>query len=164
MCFHKCTKHIPALLRVAIGWIFLWSFIDKVFGLGFSTKAGQAWLDGVSPTTGFLQFGTKGPLADVFQAMAGSVLVDWLFMLGLLFVGVALILGIGMKIAGHAGSLMLLLMWLALLTPEHNPVIDEHIVYILALAWLMKSEAGNDWGFGKWWKNIKIVKNNVWLQ
>ena len=99
MCGKLLTKNTPALLRIGLGWIFLWAFIDKVFGLGFATEAGKHWLTGASPTMGFLKFGTKGPLAGVFQAMAGSPVVDWLFMLGLLLIGLALILGIGMKIA-----------------------------------------------------------------
>ena len=60
-------------LRIAIGSIFLWSFLDKAFSLGFSTGRNaetgaialfgpDAWINGGSPTDGFLQFGlhTKG--------------------------------------------------------------------------------------------------------
>src|SRR3989338_9243781 len=92
------------LLRIGMGIIFLWAFIDKVFGLGFSTLPGKAWLDGVSPTLGFLKFGSSGPFAPIFQGMAGSGIIDWLFMLGLLLVGLCLILGVGMRIAGCGGG------------------------------------------------------------
>ena len=33
-----------------------------------------------------------------------------------------------------AGILMMMLMWLALLFPENNPIIDEHIIYALVFA------------------------------
>lgn len=146
------------LLRLGMGLIFLWAFLDKVFGLGFSTLPGKAWLDGVSPTQGFLQFGAAGPFASIFQSMAGSAIVDWLFMLGLLFVGACLLLGVGMRITGYSGSLMLLLMWLAVLPPEHHPFLDEHIIYIFVLLGLTYGRAGQWLGLGKWWREIELVK------
>ncbi len=57
--------YVWAVLRLGMGWTFSWAFIDKVFGLGFATKAAGAWLNGGSPTFGFLKFGTKGPFADL---------------------------------------------------------------------------------------------------
>ena len=73
------------LLRIAMGWIFLWSFLDKMFGLGFATgrdpKTGvidfgspDAWINGGSPTEGFLSFGlhTKEPFTDWYSDLAGQ--------------------------------------------------------------------------------------------
>lgn len=126
-------KTIYGLLRVSMGFIFLWAFFDKTFGLGFATKLENAWIRGGSPTTGFLNFGVKGPLAEIFQSLAGVAIVDWLFMLGLLFVGLTLIFNRFVKWGAIIGSIMLFLMYLALLWPENNPVIDDHLVYIFVL-------------------------------
>lgn len=126
-------KIIYGLLRVSMGFIFLWAFFDKTFGLGFATKFENAWIRGGSPTTGFLSFGVKGPLAEIFQSLAGMPAVDWLFMLGLLFVGLTLIFNRFVKWGAVVGSIMLFLMYLALLWPENNPVIDDHLIYILVL-------------------------------
>ncbi len=71
-------------LRIVLGLVFLWTFLDKTFGLGFSTATDKSLLTGNSPTAGFLEFGTNGPLATIFQSMEGSTIVDWLFMLGML--------------------------------------------------------------------------------
>ena len=147
-----------AALRIFLGWVFFWPFLDKVFGLGFTTKAEQAWLNGGSPTTGFLKFGTKGPFVDMFQGLSGNMFVDWIFMLGLLGIGIALILGIGMRIASYSGALMLLLMYLAVIPPEHNPFLDEHIIYALMLLILPMLGAGQHFGLGKWWNNMAPVK------
>jgi len=147
-----------------MGWTFLWPFLDKVFGLGFATESGKGWLDGVSPTTGFLKFGTHGPFAEFFQSLAGSVFVDWLFMIGLLLIGLALILGIGVRIAGYSGALLLLFMWLAAFPPEHNPIIDDHIIYIFVLAMLVLANSGKYFGFGKWWGKTKLVKKYGFLR
>jgi thiosulfate dehydrogenase [quinone] large subunit len=121
------------LLRISLGFIFLWAFIDKVFGLGLATAREGAWIAGASPTMGFLKFGTAGPLSGMFQAVAGNVVVDWLFMLGLLLIGACLILGIFRRVAGYSGALLMLLMWSAVLPPAHHPFLDEHIIYLLVL-------------------------------
>lgn len=151
-------KYIKGLLRLAMGWIFLWSFLDKVFGLGFATPTDKSWLAGTSPTLGMLKFGTSGPFKEVFQAIAGLQIIDWLFMLGLLLVGIALILGIANKLATTGGIIILLLIYLSILPPEHNPLIDEHIIYILILLLLYANGATYSLGFGKRWEEIKIVK------
>ena len=127
-------KIVFVMLRLAMGFIFLWAFFDKVFGLGFATTSEQAWINGGSPTSGFLTFAAKGPFANIFHALAGVAVVDWLFMLGLLFIGLTLLFNKYVKWGCLAGSLMLVLMYLALLFPANNPMIDDHIIYILVLA------------------------------
>ncbi len=129
----KTQKIILVLLRLSLGFVFIWAFLDKLFGLGFATTSEKAWLNGGSPTTGFLTNAVKGPLAEIFQMLAGIAIVDWLFMLGLLFVGLTLIFNRYVKWGALAGSVMLMLMYFALLLPENNPVIDDHIVYTLVL-------------------------------
>ena len=52
---------IWALGRIGLGWTFLWAFLDKVFGLGFSTPSDRSWLSGGSPTEGFLANSAAGP-------------------------------------------------------------------------------------------------------
>ena len=78
--FYGASGYIWGILRIGMGWIFLWAFFDKLFGLGFATKAEGAWVNGGSPTFGFLNFASKGPLAEIYQSMAGNAVVDWLFM------------------------------------------------------------------------------------
>jgi len=162
--------YVWGILRILMGWTFLWAFIDKTFGLGFATcrdaktlvvdaMCKGAWINGGSPTLGFLKFGTHGPLAGIYQSMAGNGLVDWLFMLGLLLIGMALILGVGMRVSALTGSLLLFLMFTAgSLPPAQNPLIDQHIIYILVLIGLFLADAGNYLGLGKWWSETKLVQ------
>lgn len=156
------SENIFGVLRILMGWTFLWPFLDKLFGLGFTTTFDKSWLMGVSPTQGFLQFAAKGPFAEFYHALAGSVIVDWLFMVGLLLIGLALILGIGVRIACYSGALIFFLMWTAVLPPEHNPFLDEHIIYGLLLLTLTNLKAGMYLGLGKWWG--KLIKRNRWLE
>lgn len=152
------------LLRLSIGFIFFWAFLDKTFGLGFSTSASDAWFKGGSPTYGFLQFGASGPLQPLWQALAGNILVDWLFMLGLFGVGIAFLLGIAMRLAAVSGALMMFLIYLASLWPKHNPLIDEHIIYVLVLLGLGFYDAGREFSLYKWWQRIKVVQKFYWLK
>ena len=126
-------KIVLATLRYVMGFIFLWAFFDKVFGLGFSTTVDKAWIHGGSPTHGFLALATKGPFVNIFHTLASIGLTDWLFMLGILFVGLTLVFNKFVKWGCIAGSIILLFMYLSLLFPVTNPIIDEHIVYILVL-------------------------------
>ena len=145
------TNYLLAAIRISLGWIFLWAFLDKLFGLGRSTAPENAWLAGGSPTSGFLSFAARGPLVGLFQGMAGNPVVDVLFMVGLLGLGLALLLGIGLKVAGVAGPLLMVLMWSSQLPPATNPFLDSHIIYALVLALLPLLKAGHTLGQGRWW-------------
>jgi thiosulfate dehydrogenase (quinone) large subunit len=154
----KNIKYVQGILRIALGWIFLWGFLDKLFGFGYGTAPADAWLNGGSPTTGFLKFATNGPLSSIFQAMAGYGFVDFLFMMGLMLIGIALIAGIAMKLATIGGIVMMSLMYIAVIPPEHNILIDEHVIYALVLLGLYFKKAGHEMGYGKKWEKCKLVK------
>lgn len=133
-------RKILRIIRVCMGFIFLWAFFDKTFGLGFATTPAKSWLAGGSPTSGFLGNAVKGPFAELFRSMAGVSLVDWLFMIGLLLIGVSLLFGIYVRLGALGGIILLLLMYLAVLPPENNPIIDDHIIYALVL-WFIAVKA-----------------------
>ncbi len=152
-------------LRLVMGFMFLWAFLDKLFGLGFSTTSNKSWLAGTSPTAGFLSH-SVGWFAPIFQGMSGSVIVDVLFMAGLLLIGLALMLGVGMRVAGWSGAVLVLLMWLAHFPPANNPIIDEHTVYLIVLIGLAvtNTKPGRIFGLGQAWAATDVVKKYPWLE
>ncbi len=163
-----------AVLRVALGFVFLWAFLDKTFGFGYATPSAKAWIHGGSPTLGFLKGVEVGPFQSTFHSWAGTGWANWLFMLGLLGIGLALILGVALRAAAVSGTLMLLLMWAAewplarhtaagAPSMSTNPLIDYHIVYALGLIAAAATYAGNTWGFGKFWATLPFVHRNRWL-
>ena len=146
-------------LRMLMGWIFFWAFLDKIFGLGYATASEGAWINGGSPTSGFLNFATKGPFAGLFENLAGNVFVDWMFMIGLLVIGLPLLLGVGVRLAAGVGVLMLTMMYTAgFIPPENNPFLDEHIIYAIIMVGLIVTNAGTYLGLGKYWENTKLVR------
>ncbi len=84
-------------------------------------------------------------------------------MIGLAGIGVALLLGIGMRVAGVAGAVLYLMMWTVVLPPPNNPVVDEHIIGALVVIALALVHTGDTFGLGRWWKSQPLVRRNPWL-
>lgn len=145
------------ILRISMGWLFLWAFFDKLLGLGFSTTYEKSWIAGASPTSGFLQFGAKGFFADIFHNLAGSQVVDYMFMVGILCIGLSLLLGIGLRIACYGGMALSILMWLAVFPPQNNPIFDEHIIYVIGFFGISLEES-TAFSFTEWWRNTELVR------
>jgi thiosulfate dehydrogenase [quinone] large subunit len=173
------ARRALAVLRIAFGLTFLWAFFDKLLALGFSTGRSvdpntgaetvdrfgdAAWINGGNPTLGFLKFGADGPFKDFYNSIAGDAWTNWAFMLALLGIGLALTLGIGMRIACAAGALLYLMMWTVALPPENNPVLDDHILGAITMVVLAATSAGMTWGLGRRWAATEQVKRNTFLR
>jgi thiosulfate dehydrogenase (quinone) large subunit len=123
-----------------------------------------AWINGGSPTEGYLGNAPKGPFQDFYNGIAGDWWADWLFMIGLCGLGLALTLGIGMTVAGISGTIMYLMMWTVVLPPTTNPVIDDHVLGALAVLVLWLFHAGDHVGLGRAWKSTGLVQRWSWLR
>lgn len=150
-------------LRLSLGFMLLWAFFDKLLGLNYSTSPDRSWLNGGSPTQGFLTR-ASGPAAAFFQELAGHPVVDALFMAGLLLIGTALVLGIGLRIAGYSGALLFVLMWAASMPSRNNPLVDQHVVYALLLLGMTLTTAGHTLGFGRAWERQPLVQKWPFLK
>ena len=170
------TAAAPALavLRIALGFVFLWAFLDKTFGLGYSTPSAKAWIHGGSPTKGFLAGVDLGPLQGFFHSIAGTAVANVGFMLGMLAIGLALILGIGLRVAAATAVLIMAMMWFAEFplaqhtsageaSGSSNPITDYHFLYAAAAVVLALTHAGDTWGLGRWWAGLPLVRKQRWL-
>lgn len=171
----SAARRALAAVRIAFGLTFVWAFVDKLLALGFATGKNPetgavdyfgdgAWINGASPTEGFLAFGADGPFKEFYNSIAGAAWADWLFMLGLLGIGVALTFGIGIRLAAATGALLYVMMWTVALPPPNNPVLDDHILGALTLVVLGLTLSGDTWGFGRQWSHIGLVKRNGYLR
>jgi thiosulfate dehydrogenase (quinone) large subunit len=159
----KAARYVWAGVRLALGFTFLWAFVDKVFGFGFTTPSERAWINGGNPTKGFLS-GAEGPFAGFYHEIAGTGFANWAFMLGLLAIGLALLLGVGMRIAAAAGAVLYVMMWSVALPPETNPFLDEHLILAGVLVGLALVGAGRTLGLGGYWERLPIVRKQPWLR
>lgn len=168
------VRKVLAVARIVIGFTFLWAFLDKLFGLGFSTASQRSWINGGTPAQGFLK-SVDGPFASIFQIFVNPF-GDWLFMIGLLGIGIAMIAGAGLRIAAVTGTLLMLFMFLAewptatsvvngqVVQGSTNPIVDSHWHEALLLIISAVTLAGDTWGLGKWWGSLPVVQRNRWLR
>ena len=177
MVNHSAARRALAALRIGFGVTFLWAFFDKLLALGYATGVNpetgavdrfgpDAWVNGGSPTFGFLTFGVPAdnPFREFFNGLAGDTWVNWLFMLSLLGIGLALTFGVGMRLAAVSGAVLYLMMWVASMPLENNPVVDDHLLGALTMVVLATTLAGDTWGLGKVWARIGLVRQHPVLR
>ena len=135
------------LLRIAVGWLFLYSGAVKLLNSEWSA-AGYL----VSAKT-FQSF---------YKILAGPEYLDWinfLNMWGQTIMGVMLILGIGVFIASLGGFIMMILYYFPVLEfpyiGAHSYIVDEHIIYALVFLVFIFYSAGQYWGIdGIIWRSV----------
>lgn len=138
---------LPALLRIAIGWHFLYEGWSKLLHPGWTSA-------------GYLK-SSSGPLAGLFHWLAADTarlaLVDQLNLWGMILIGLALMLGLAIRGAAVAGIVLLALYYLAhppLFAPltygvsEGNYlIVNKNLIELLALATVMVFPAA-EYGLG----------------
>ncbi|MCI0619495.1 DoxX family protein [Candidatus Wolfebacteria bacterium] len=135
---HKAQKISIVLLRVALGWLFLYAGVTKI-------------LDPAWSAAGYLANAQTFPSLFAWFALPQNI--GWVNLVnewGLTLVGAVLILGIFVRWASVVGIVFMALYYLPVLSfpyaGEHSYIIDEHIIYILALIVLIVFHAGRYWG------------------
>ena len=125
----------------------------------------------LQPTKGFLSHVAVGPFQATFHSLAGNPVADWLFMLGLLGIGTALVLGIGLRIAAVAGVALVAMMWFAVYPPARhtatgaatssvNPLVDDHVLEALTLIAVAAFGTGSRLGLGAVWAKLPFVQKH----
>ena len=129
------------LLRISIGWLLFYAGITKVLNPAWSAGG---YLQNAKTFSGFYQW-----LATPEMLPITNFLNEW----GLTLLGAALLFGVFVRWAGILGALMMILYYLPVLefpnVGEHSYIVDEHIIYALALLLLAASETGKIFGLGK---------------
>ena len=147
------------LLRISLGWMYFWAGITKVFNPEWSAA-------------GYLQKAKTFP--EFFQWLTTQRLlpsVNFLNEWGLTLLGVALILGVFVRVSSSLGMMLMLLYYLPILQfPHPNPnsfLVDQHIIFIVALLVLISFRAGRTWGLENWCSSLpicsKFPKLRAWL-
>jgi thiosulfate dehydrogenase [quinone] large subunit len=120
------------LLRLVMGWIFVWSGFDKLIR-GFDSS-------------GFLINATQGPLHGWFVSLgentAATDVINPLVVWGQILIGLALIFGLGTRFALFSAAAMMFMFYIAEFPPANNPFMDEHLVYIVVFGMLGALGAG----------------------
>lgn len=131
-------KFSLTILRLSIGWLFLYSGFTKV---GDSAWSSAGYLNSAKVLTDFYHWLASPGLLPLTNFMN-----EW----GQLLLGISLILGFGVRLSGILGALLMLLYYLPILNfpypNAHSYLVDEHIIYAAALLLLSAIRAGRTWG------------------
>ncbi len=150
-------EYCLAVFRIMVGWIMLWPFFDKLFGLGFQTPPGSGFIDGVSPSS-FVVYVTDGIFKDFYTSLAGNQIIDIIFMLGLLALGISLMLGIASKLSTIGIIAFLFIMYTLRIPPEDNPIIDYHLILIAGMVATYFLGGYERLSLNSKWRELWIVK------
>lgn len=160
----KGQQRAAAVLRVAVGFIFLTAGIQKAF---LSAEPFDA--------SGFLKFGTAGtpilgapvegviynPTQDLWVSLAGNAalmpVTNWLVVFGQIAIGTALILGLGTRFAAAMGTLMMGFFFLAAWEFEYG-IVNQHLTYLLVTAFIGYIGAGRYYGLDALIEKVSIVR------
>ena len=136
------------LLRISLGGLFFYAGITKVFNPAWSAVG---YLKGAKTFTGFYNFVASPEVLPI---------TDFVNQWGLTLLGVSLILGIGVRLSSVLGAVLMMLYYFPILDfPYPNPhsyIVDEHIVYAIALLVLNGFRAGRVWGLANWCSRLPI--------
>ena len=154
-------------LRLVMGYIILSSGLEKL--------ADGGWTDpGHWGSEFFLRnvVDEANPIRGMFLFFADHAwIVDPMVMWGQILIGLALLLGVFIRLACLAGALQMLFFWAAAwqggilegLPVAHGYVIDSSFVYALVLFGLGAWGAGRILGIDAWLEETTIVQQNRWL-
>lgn len=144
----RTQANILALLRIAMGMFLLYAGVVKVINPAWSAAG---YLKGAKTFSGFYQSLTDPNILPII-----NFLNEW----GLVVLGIALIVGIGVRLAGMAGAGLMILYYFPVLDfpyiAPYSFIVDEHIIYALALLVLASFRAGRTWGLERWCASLPI--------
>lgn len=145
------TDTAIVLLRLALGWMFLYAGLTKVVNPEWTAKGFLEHANTFSGFYGWLASPNILPIVDLLN--------QW----GLTLIGAALILGILVRCSSHLGALMMLLYYFpALKFPkvgEHAYLVDEHIIYITAFLVLASMSSNHIWSLSGLFKSHMKKQN-----
>ena len=144
----KIQKVSLFVLRFALGWFFFYAGITKVLNPAWSAAG---YLKGAKTFSGFYLWLTN---PDILP------LVDFINEWGLTLLGISLIFGVFVRLSSISGAILMLLYYFPILkfpyAGDHAFLVDEHIIYTLALFFFAASRAGRTYGLENWCSSLPI--------
>lgn len=118
----------------------------SMIGLGLRLFVGGGWdawnsIGVVLPSTY-----PRGPIGKIFLNFWGNPFVIQLLIWSSVLIGVALVLGVAVRLASYGGILIMLMLYLAVIPPS-SVIINQQVMYIVVFTLLAVGKAGKIGGF-----------------
>ena len=161
----KGQQAAVAVLRVAVGSIFLTAGLQKAFGAEPFSAAGflKFGTSGTpffgAPAEGVIYNPTAGFWADLAANTALMPFINWLVVAGQIGIGIALILGLTTRFASVMGTAMMVFFLVAAWEFEHG-IVNQHLFYALATGFLGYIAAGRYYGVDALLEKVQYVRQH----
>lgn len=136
-------------MRLSLGVLFFYAGITKILNPDWSAAG---YVKSAKTFAWFFQWMLDPAVIPVI-----NFLNEW----GLALLGLSLLTGALVRYSSYAGVALMSLYYLAAIDfpfpNTHAFLVDEHIVYIIALLTLVAFDAGRLWGVDGWWANRQKV-------
>ena len=147
------------LLRIGLGWFMFYAGLIKIIDPSWSAAG---YLQNAKTFAGFYHL-----LLDPALLPVVNIVNEW----ALFLIGVSLILGIAVRLSGILGAMLMMLYYFPVLDfpyiAPYSLLIDDHIIYALALLVLAFHRAGRIWGLEKKCSQLPVCsrfpKLRFWL-
>ncbi len=137
------------ILRLATGWLMFYAGITKILD---PTWSAAGYLNNAKTFPGFFAW---------FAKPENLGWVNFVNEWGLTLLGVALILGVGVRFSSALGVILMMLYYFPAVDfpfVPHGFIVEEHIIYAAVLAFLAAVRAGRYWGLENWCANLPICR------
>lgn len=135
-------RTLIVLVRMSIGWVFLFAAIRQIPDPEW-TAAG--FMSGAKTFPAFFQLMASPPFLPIIDTV-----IPWAHLL----IGLALILGIGMRLAAIGGATLMFLYYLPRvefpMVGPNNFIVEYHLVYTFLIVYLAAVGAGRIFGLEGW--------------
>lgn len=125
------------LARLAMG--------ASMIGIGLRLFVGGGW--GAWNAVGVVLPSTypRGPIGNILLNFWGNQIVIQLLIWALVLIGLALVLGVAVRLASYGGMFIMLLMYLAVIPPS-SAIISQQLIYMVVFLAMVTGEAGKVMG------------------
>ncbi len=134
----KLDRGVIFILRILMGWTFLYAGVWQIWDH--------------FDTAGFLNHVvTFHAVFALFATPAILPFTDFMVKWGHLLIGLSLITGLGVRLSGPFGVLLMITYYFAHMKFPYieepvNFLVDYHLVYATVIVWLIAHRAGHVWG------------------
>jgi thiosulfate dehydrogenase [quinone] large subunit len=144
-------RMLIVFFRISMGWVFLFAAIRQIPSADWSAAG---FLSGAKTFPAFFELMASPPFLTII-----NLVIPWAHLL----IGLALILGIGMRLAAIAGAGLMILYYLprldGFMVGPTNFIVEYHLVYAALIVYLAAVQAGRVFGLEGWLANRPDTKS-----